>query len=55
MELTNRVEEWELNQVSCVLCGDELGWAEGFPEMWCDHCAKMPTSAEELDNATMPE
>ena len=45
---TNRIEKWQLNEVFCVLCGDEIGWAVGVPSVWCYRCAKQEEDAEDL-------
>lgn len=47
-ETTTRIKKWELNPISCELCGDDLGWSEGFATAWCDHCAKQEESPDDL-------
>jgi hypothetical protein len=48
MTETNRIKKWELNEVTCRLCGDHIGWGEGYPEVWCDQCAKQSEDEDDL-------
>lgn len=45
---TTRIEAWELHEIQCVLCAEDLGWSTGYAEMWCDRCAKQLEDEEDL-------
>lgn len=46
--ITTRFNKWGLRPVSCELCGDDLGYAEGLPFVWCAHCALQEENEEDL-------
>lgn len=48
-QTTNRIKKWELKEVTCQLCGDSLGYGEGYPEVWCEYCAKQAEDPEDLE------